>query len=61
MSKQDAIRKILGNEETGNRMTFGKHKGSDISNVPTNYLRWCIKENIIPAQAEEELERRKEL
>jgi hypothetical protein len=23
---------------------FGKHKGSNLSDVPTDYLQWCLRE-----------------
>lgn len=26
------------------RMPFGKHKGELVANVPTSYLRWCLRE-----------------
>jgi hypothetical protein len=25
------------------RMTFGKHEGEQVSDVPTSYLRWCLR------------------
>lgn len=28
----------------GTGFTFGKHRGTDIADVPIDYLRWCLRE-----------------
>lgn len=60
----EAIARIMGNQKrkTGIIIKFGKHKGQDISDVPSSYLRWIISElpdDELIEQAEIELDRRK--
>ena len=37
------------------KMPFGKHRGEELEDIPTDYLEWCLREmeSLRPALAEE--------
>jgi len=54
LAELDKLRKL-------GRLTFGRHKGKEISDVPTGYLQWMVQELAGRPEAqiaERELERR---
>lgn len=64
MNEIEKIESIIGNSKTGVQMTYGKHKGLDLSDISNNYLEWVITTDCsdkLKESIENELLRREEL